>query len=163
MTCGRSPQPASAITVIVAIATSRRRIMICLPEAAQVGLRVAEAFVPLALFQDARRRSPSPTPPRLCRDSPLARDRYRPAHLGACGQLAFRKTIAPVLFEFFVRHVFLGPARAERAFVHLAAHAERAGLRKLRRAERTRIEAIAAADAEILVVQHDAFFALVEA
>src|SRR4030095_15431809 len=52
---------------------------------------------------------------------------------------------------------------AERALVHLAAHAERPRLRKLRRAERTCIEAVAAADAQILVVQNDAILGAIEA
>src|SRR6185312_9713109 len=71
-----------------------------------------------------------------------AEQRLRRAHLGARRQLAFGEAVAPVLLEFGVRPIGLGPARAERALVHLAAHAERAGLRKLRRAERTRVEAV---------------------
>src|SRR5690606_32931409 len=56
-----------------------------------------------------------------------------------------------------------GAARAERALVHLAAQPEGAILRELRRAERAGVEAVAAADAQVLVVQHDAVFGLVEA
>src|SRR5690606_247564 len=59
--------------------------------------------------------------------------------------------------------ILLGTARAERALVHLAAHAEGTCLRELRRAEGTCIEAVAAADAHVLVVQHDAFAGLIEA
>src|SRR6185503_20876346 len=46
-------------------------------------------------------------------------------------------------------------AGAEGALVHLAARTEVADLRILRRAERASIEAIAAADAEVLGVQDD--------
>src|SRR5690606_19795506 len=48
------------------------------------------------------------------------------------------------------------------ALVHLAAHAEGGLLRILRRAERTGVEAVAAADAQVLVVQHDAVGGRVE-
>src|SRR5439155_17223311 len=77
--------------------------------------------------------------------------------------LAFGEAIAPVLGELLGRAVGLRAAGAERALVHLAAHAERAGLRELRRAEGARVEAVAAADAQVLVVQHHAFLRLVEA
>src|SRR6185437_5295006 len=92
-----------------------------------------------------------------------AEQRLRRAHFRAHRQLAFRQAIAAVLLELRLRAVGFGTARAERALVHLAAHAEGAGLRKLRRAERARVEAVAAADAEVLVVQDDAFLVLVEA
>src|SRR6202008_1316311 len=49
--------------------------------------------------------------------------------------------------------VGLRAAGAEGALVHLAARTEVADLRILRRAERTRVEAVAAADAEVLGVQ----------
>src|SRR6185312_7186754 len=68
-----------------------------------------------------------------------------------------------VLLELGSGAIGLGSAGTERALVHLAAHTERAGLRELRRAERARVEAVAAADAQILVVQDDAFLGLVEA
>src|SRR5205085_10855475 len=76
---------------------------------------------------------------------------------------ALAEAVASVLAALLVRVVRLGAARAERALVHLAAHREGAGLRELRRAERARVEAVAAADAEVLVVQHDALLRLVEA
>ena len=59
--------------------------------------------------------------------------------------------------------VGLGAAGAERALVHLAAHAEGARLRELRRAERAGVEAVAAADAKVLAVQHHALGHLVDA
>src|SRR5689334_8020641 len=89
--------------------------------------------------------------------------RLRRAHLGARRQLAFGEAVAAVFRELGLRTVGLGTAGAERALVHLAAHAEGAGLRELRRAERTRIEAVAAADAQVLVVQDHAFLGFVEA
>src|SRR6185503_17908367 len=61
------------------------------------------------------------------------------------------------------REIGLGPAGAERALVHLAAQAESAVLRELRRAERAGVEAVAAAYAEVLVVEHHALGGLVEA
>src|SRR5262249_9457099 len=85
------------------------------------------------------------------------------AHFGAHRELALRKAIASVLLELLLRHVGLGTARAKGALVHLAAHAERAGLRKLWSAEGTRVEAVAAADAQILVVKDDARLVLVDA
>src|SRR6266568_2933807 len=85
------------------------------------------------------------------------------AHFGAQRQLAFRQTVGAVLLEFGLRTVRLRPARAIRAFVHLAARAEVADLGILRRAERAGVEAIAAADAQILGVQHHAVDGRVEA
>src|SRR5690606_29176781 len=85
------------------------------------------------------------------------------AHFGTCRQLAFGQTVRAVLGKLFGTARLLGPARAERALVHLAAHAEGARLRKLRRAERTGVEAVTAADAHVLVVQHHAFAGLIEA
>src|SRR4029077_14470688 len=52
---------------------------------------------------------------------------------------------------------------AESALVHLAAQPESARLRELWRAERAGVEAVAAADAQVLVVQHHALFGAVEA
>src|ERR1700704_387460 len=92
-----------------------------------------------------------------------AEQRLGRAHLGAGGELALREAVRAVLRELLFREVLLRAAGAERALVHLAAHAEGAGLRILRRAERAGVEAIAAADAEVLVVQDDAFRGLVEA
>src|SRR5690606_34489440 len=59
--------------------------------------------------------------------------------------------------------VLLRTAGAEGALVHLAAAAKVARLRILRRPERTGVEAVAAADAEVLGVQDHAFVGLVEA
>src|SRR5262249_62130738 len=73
------------------------------------------------------------------------------------------RPVPAVLLDLGLGAVGLGTAGAERAFVHLAAQAERASLRKLRRAERTRIEAVAAPDAQVLVVEHYAVGRLVEA
>src|SRR6185436_1018135 len=66
-----------------------------------------------------------------------AEQRLGGAHLGAHRQLAFGETIAAVLLVLGFGVVGFRAAGAERALVHLAAHAERPGLRKLRRAERT--------------------------
>src|SRR5215831_7899402 len=92
-----------------------------------------------------------------------AQQRLGRAHFRARRKLALRQPIAPVLLVLGLRPVRLGTTGAERALVHLAAHAEGALLRKLRRAERTGIEAIAAPDAQILVVQHDTFLGTIEA
>src|SRR3569623_811008 len=85
------------------------------------------------------------------------------AHLGAGRQLAFGQPVASVYFEFGFRSVPFRTAGAEGAFIHLAAQAESAAGGKLRRAERTGIGAVAAADTDILVVQHHAFIGAVEA
>src|SRR4029077_13616721 len=76
------------------------------------------------------------------------------AHLGAQRQLALRDTVGAVLLLFLLGAVGLGAAGAEGALVHLAARAEVADLRILWRAERAGVEAVAAADAQILRVQH---------
>src|SRR5579864_569231 len=85
------------------------------------------------------------------------------AHLCAQRQLALGKTIGAVLLVFYRRAVLLRSAGAVSAFVHLAARAEIADARILWRAERAGVEAIAAADAKILGVQHDAVGRGVEA
>src|SRR5262249_16161327 len=77
------------------------------------------------------------------------------AHLGAERQLSFGQPIGAVLGEFGLAAVDLRAAGAIGAFVHLAARAEVPDTRILRRAERAGVEAIAAADAEVLGVQHD--------
>src|SRR5205085_12632791 len=64
---------------------------------------------------------------------------------------------------FFRPAVGLRPPGAARALVHLAARTEIADLRILRRTERTGVEAVAAADAEVLGVQHDRVGGRVEA
>ena len=92
-----------------------------------------------------------------------AEQRLGRAHLGAGRQLALGEPVAAVLLELRFAAVRLGPARAEGALVHLAAHAEGARLRELRCAERAGVEAIAAADAQVLVVQHHAVVGAVEA
>src|SRR6185503_5541260 len=92
-----------------------------------------------------------------------AEERLGRAHLGAGGKLALSKPVAAVFPEFGRREVRLGSARTERALVHLAAQSEGAVLRELRRAEGAGVEAVAAAYAEVLVVQHHALGGLVEA
>src|SRR5207302_7504124 len=87
-------------------------------------------------------------------------------HLGAQWQFAFADPVAAVAAladrgEMVGR--FARPAIAEGAFVHLAAAAEIAGLRVLWRAERTGVETVAAADAQILRMEHHAVGRLVEA
>src|SRR5215510_9862419 len=79
--------------------------------------------------------------------------RFRRAHLGAQRELAFGEPIAAVLDEFGLCVVGLRAASAVGALVHLAARSEVAHPRILRCAERARVEAIAAADAEVLRVQ----------
>src|SRR5215207_3003329 len=81
--------------------------------------------------------------------------RLRRAHLGAERQLALGEAVAAVFDVLGFGVVGLRPAGAIGALVHLAARAEIADPRVLRRAERAGVEAIAAADAQILRVQHD--------
>src|SRR5262245_22641054 len=76
------------------------------------------------------------------------------AHLRAERQFAFGQTIGAVLLVLGERAVGLRTAGAIGAFVHLAARAEVADSRILRRAERAGVEAIAAPDAQVLGVQH---------
>src|SRR3989442_10612488 len=80
--------------------------------------------------------------------------RFGRAHLGAQRQLAFGEAVGAVFVELLHRIVWLGSAGAIGAFVHLAAGAEIADARILRRPERAGVEAIAAADAQVLGVQH---------
>src|SRR5882672_12441597 len=75
------------------------------------------------------------------------------AHLGAQRQLARREPVGAVFLVFLGRAVRFRTAGAEGALVHLAARTEVADLRILRRAERACVEAIAAADAQVLGVQ----------
>src|SRR6266478_3067734 len=82
--------------------------------------------------------------------------RFGRAHLGAQRQFSFGQTIGAVFFVLLLRAIELRTAGAIGAFVHLAAGTEIAHLRILRRAERAGVEAVAAADAEVLGVQHDA-------
>src|SRR5258708_39759288 len=85
------------------------------------------------------------------------------AHLGASGQLALGDAVAAVFAEFLDGMVLLRAYGAVGALVHLAAQAEGSRLRELRRAERARVEAIAAADAQVLVVQDDLVLRAIEA
>src|SRR5262249_1278994 len=85
------------------------------------------------------------------------------AHLGAQRQLAFGEAIGAVLDVLGGRAVGLGAARTVGALVHFAARAEIADPRILRRPERTGVEAVAAADAQVLRMQHDAVGRRVEA
>src|ERR1700731_2782943 len=80
------------------------------------------------------------------------------AHLGAQRQLAFEQPVGAVFAVFLdaAGHFRAVAAGTESAFVHLAARAEVADLRILRRAERAGVETIAAADAQVLRVQHHA-------
>src|SRR5687768_13365683 len=74
------------------------------------------------------------------------------AHLGAERQLALGEPVGAILHELGLAVVRLRAAGAIGALVHLAARPEVTHPRILRRAERARIEAIAAADAEVLGV-----------
>src|SRR5437660_1926531 len=76
------------------------------------------------------------------------------AHLGAERQLAGREPVGAVFLELLGRAVSFRAAGAVGALVHLAARAEVADLGILRRAERAGVEAVAAADADVLRVQH---------
>src|SRR6185295_12123680 len=78
------------------------------------------------------------------------------AHLGANRQLAFGQAVGAVFGVFGRRGIGFRAACAIGALVHLATRTEIADLRILRRAERTGVEAVAAADAQILGVQHHA-------
>src|SRR5262249_51259424 len=97
-------------------------------------------------------------------DVAVAREqRLGRAHLGAQRELAVCKPVGAIFGVLGLRAVLFRTARAVGAFVHLAARAEIANARILRGAERTGVEAIAAADAEILGVQHHAVGGGVEA
>src|SRR5262245_23852956 len=85
------------------------------------------------------------------------------AHLGAQRQLAFSQPIGAIFDELGLAAIRLRAACAVGALVHLAARAEVADLGILRRAERAGVEAIAAADAEVLGVQHHRVRGRVEA
>src|ERR1019366_1249849 len=78
------------------------------------------------------------------------------AHFGAERQLAFGQPIGAIFLVFFLRAVQLRTTGTIGALVHLAARAEIADLRILRGAEWAGIETVAAADAQILGVEHDA-------
>src|SRR6202022_4196900 len=97
-------------------------------------------------------------------DRAVAREqRLGRAHLGANRQLALGKTVGAVFCVFGRRRVILRPAGAIGALVHLAARPEVSDFRILRRAERAGVEAVAAADAEILRVKHHTVGGRVEA
>src|SRR5262249_50080721 len=83
--------------------------------------------------------------------------RFGRAHLGAQRQLALRDAVRAVLLVFLAASGRLRSAAAGAigAFVHLAARTEVADARILRRAERTGVEAIATADAQILRMKDD--------
>src|SRR6185295_5923236 len=85
------------------------------------------------------------------------------AHLGADRQLALGEAVGAVFGVFGRRRVGFRAARAIGALVHLAARTEIADLRILRGAERTGVEAVTAADAQVLGVQHHAVGGGVEA
>src|SRR3569623_1071826 len=89
--------------------------------------------------------------------------RFGRTHLGALRQFSFGETIGAVLFIFLLAAFGFRAAGAERAFVHLTARSEVADLRVLRRAKGTSIETIAAANAEILGMQHNGIGRGVEA
>src|SRR5262249_56386646 len=97
-------------------------------------------------------------------DAAVARqERLGRAHFRAQRQLALGQAIGAVFHEFGLAAVGLRTARAIGAFVHLATRTEVADPRILRRAERAGVEAIAAADAEVLGVQHHGVGGRVEA
>src|SRR6266478_4559342 len=90
-------------------------------------------------------------------DLPVAGEqRFGRAHLGTQRQLALDEPVGAVLGVIVGGILRVRTTRAVGALVHLAARTEIADLRILRRAERAGIEAVAAADAQILGVQHHA-------
>src|SRR5262249_5592505 len=89
--------------------------------------------------------------------------RFGRAHLGACGQLALGEAVRAGFPGLLSRGVLLGPARAERALVPLSPPTPRPRPRELRRARPAGVEAVAPADAQVLVMQHDAFARAIEA
>src|SRR6267143_1492226 len=100
----------------------------------------------------------------LSDDRAVAREqRFGRAHLGANRQLALGETVGAVFGVFGRRRVRLRPAGAIGALVHLAARPEVSDFRILRRAERAGVEAVAAADAEILRVKNHAVGGGIEA
>src|SRR5262249_24541010 len=99
----------------------------------------------------------------LANDLAVARyARFSRAHPGAERQLAGGQGIRAVLGEFARRTVRLRTAGAIGALVHLAARAEVSNLRVLLCTERTGVEAIAAADAEVLGPKHHGIIGYVE-
>src|SRR6185437_14615001 len=74
-------------------------------------------------------------------------------HLRAERKFSFGQPVGAVLFELFLAVVGVGAVGAEGALVHFAARSEIPDLGILRRAERTGVEAVAAADAQILRVK----------
>src|SRR5258705_3118872 len=90
-------------------------------------------------------------------------ERLGRAHLGADRELAGRQTVGAVFLVLCRGPIGFRATRAVGAFVHLAARTEVADLGILRRAERAGVEAIAAADAEVLGVQHHGIGGGVEA
>src|SRR5581483_11530412 len=85
------------------------------------------------------------------------------AHLGAQRQLAFGQPVGAVFLVLGLAAVGFRAAGAVGALVHFAARPEVADFRILRRAERAGVEAVTAADAQVLGVQHDGVGRSVEA
>src|SRR5262249_28255609 len=81
-------------------------------------------------------------------------ERLGRAHLSAQRQLSLGQSIGAVFLELHLRIVGLGATGAKGALVHLAARAEVADSWVLWGTKRAGVEAIAAADAEVLGVQH---------
>src|SRR5262249_12610520 len=76
------------------------------------------------------------------------------AHFRAQRQLALDQPVGAVLGVVLGRVLGVRAAGAVGALVHLAARAEVSDARILRRAQRAGVEAVAAADAQVLGVQH---------
>src|SRR5215468_11045631 len=81
-------------------------------------------------------------------------ERLGRAHLSAQRKLALGQAIGTVFLELHLRIVGLRATGAKGALVHLAARTEVADSRVLWCAEGAGVEAITAADAEVLGVQH---------
>jgi hypothetical protein len=138
-------------------------------------LATMRGWLPETMRPSARRPCPSPRRPSRSRGPrrargrcPTPRRRRRPA--GPWWSTSRRRSAACLRRSGCGRTSgtrrgvgLLRAAGAEGALVHLAAGAEVARLRELRRAEGAGVEAVAAADAEVLGVQHHAFLGLVEA
>src|SRR5882757_1818193 len=86
--------------------------------------------------------------------------RLRRAHLRAQRQLPLCESVGSVLTVFLDAAGFFRAAAtgAERALIHFSARAEIAHLRILRCPEGAGVETVAAADAQVLRMQHHAFF-----
>ena len=130
------------------------------------------SFEPLAL--DGVSRTPAPSAgSEPAGDNALTEDvrnhvaiagqqRLGRTHFCTNWQLALGQAVPPVLLEFGLAHVIFWATGTEGTFVHLAPRTIVTGLRILRRAKRTRIEAVTTPDTQVLGVQNHTLVSLVE-